>query len=77
MGVCTALILLYRGFDVDLISKDLPQKQTIKNGKDNGLTSQIAAGYFLPIFYDKEGTKQNARMIRESWEVVKQLHREK
>jgi hypothetical protein len=77
MGIFTSLILLFKGYNIHLISEILPEKNIIFNGRSKHMASQIAAGVFLPIFYDKNGTSDNRRMISETWGLVKDLEKNK
>lgn len=73
MGTITALALLYRGFDVHLVSALLPEKMTILNGRKEHMASQIAGGMFFPYFYDRGGALDNDRMIKDSWNIISTL----
>jgi hypothetical protein len=77
MGIFTSLILLFKGYNVTLISQIFPEKNTIFNGRKDHMSSQIAAGVFLPILYDKNGKPDNYRMVTETWNLVRDLEKQK
>ena len=77
MGIFTSLMLLFKGYNVTLISETLPEENTIFNGRKRHMASQVAAGVFLPIFYDRGGKSDNKRMISETWNLIKRLESKK
>ena len=74
MGTTTALILLAKGYNVTLISNLFPEESNIFNGRKEHIASQIAAGLILPLYYDPRGDTDNKRMIKESWDLIKELY---
>jgi hypothetical protein len=74
MGTTTALILLCKGYNVKLISSVFPEKSNIFFGRKEHMASQIAGGLVLPLFYDTGGSTDNKRMIKDHWDLVKELY---
>ena len=75
MGITTAMILLLKGFNVELISSVFPENTNIFNGRKEHMASQIAAGLILPLFYDRGGNTNNYRMIKETWDLIVNLQK--
>lgn len=50
MGLLTALLLLKAGFRVTIYTKTLPSEFGVFNDSPEKLTSQIAPGFWLPLF---------------------------
>lgn len=50
MGLLTALLLLKAGFKVTIYTKTLPSEFGVFNDSPDKLTSQIAPGFWLPLF---------------------------
>lgn len=73
MGVMTSFFLLLRGYDVNMVSSLYPEEDNIFNGREEHITSQLAGGLILPLYYDRGGSTDNVRMIRDTWEVIKKL----
>lgn len=76
MGLTTALVLLFKGYNVHMISSLFPEKSILFNGRKEHMASQIAGGLILPIFYDSGGGTDNRRMIKETWDLIRRLHAE-
>lgn len=76
MGLTTALVLLFRGYDVHLVASVYPEKSILFNGRKNHMASQIAGGLILPLFYDSGGSTDNRRMIKETWDLIRRLQAE-
>lgn len=73
MGTGTALALLLKGYNVNLISWVFPEKSNIFNGRKDHMASQIAGGIMVPLYYDRGGSTNNDRMITESWNILSAL----
>jgi hypothetical protein len=73
MGITSTFFLLLQGYDVELISNLFPESDNIFLGREEHITSQIAGGLVLPLYYDRGGSTDNYRMIKETWELVKKL----
>ena len=73
----TCIILLFKGYNVNLISNVYPENKAIFNGKLEHSASQIAGGYFLAVHYDKNSQIDNDRLIKETWEQIKILEENK
>lgn len=76
MGVFTALVLLLKGYNVDLISHVFPENKVIFDGRPDHMASQIAAGVFLPTFFDQNKKPYETRVIRETFDLIAALERQ-
>lgn len=76
MGVFTALVLLLKGYDVDLISQVFPEKNTIFNGRKDHMASQVAAGVYLPTIFYRRKTPKEYRMIKETFDLIVDLEKQ-
>jgi pyruvoyl-dependent arginine decarboxylase (PvlArgDC) len=74
MGLTTTLILLCKGYNVRLISSVFPEESNIFNGRKEHMSSQIAGGLILPLFYERGGSSDNKRMIKETWNLIEKLY---
>lgn len=77
MGVFSTLVLLLKGYNVKLISNVLPEKNTIFNGRKEHMASQVAAGVYLPTFFDRRHTPEEFRMIKETFDLIVDLEKQK
>ena len=75
MGITTAMFLLLKGYNVELISNIFPENTNIFNGRKEHMASQIAAGLIVPLFYDRGGNSDNFRMIKETWDLIVDLEK--
>ena len=77
MGLMTSMVLLLKGFNVNLIANVFPENKSLFNGKIEHSASQIAGGYIIALHFEKNKIVDNDRMIKETWELIKKLEKNK
>ena len=69
----TAKMLLVQGYNVDMIAHVFPKKMGVTNGIEDHMASQIAGGLFLPYGYHFGDLFDNERMIKDTYNILKEI----